>query len=122
MAAKPAAVEALERMLDVIREEAIANPAFAARILRAAGIEVTDAQERGDTALDPILLAVPDDPEAFKQTFAAIPEKELKILLKSYGLATEVQIKTVKGPGKQAQLIDLMWQGARRKLHERSVR
>ena len=50
------------------------------------------------------------------------PEKDLKGLIKGFALATEEQVKGVKTKPKQGGLVDLMWDGANRKLEERRAR
>jgi hypothetical protein len=53
------------------------------------------------------------------QTFT---DAELKKMLKNFGLATDEQIKGVKTKPKKLGFIDLLWDGARRKIAERSAR
>ena len=47
---------------------------------------------------------------------------DLRKMLKNFGLATDEQIKGVKTKPKKIGFIDLLWDGARRKIAERSAR
>ncbi|AHB49185.1 hypothetical protein W911_13425 [Hyphomicrobium nitrativorans NL23] len=113
---------ALERIFTVIREEASANPAFARRMLEAAGVTVTFTGAVAAQMADPILVASRSDYPAFREAFMTFSEKELKDLAKNFALATQEQIKSVKTKPKAAGLVDLLWEGANRKLAERRLR
>lgn len=112
---------ALERIFDVIRQEAAGNPTFARRLLEAAGITVVFTGPEAAGAADPILLAARGDYAAFRESFMSFTEKDLKTLIKGHSLATEQQVKGVTTKPKQAGLVDLMWEGALRKLKDRRV-
>ncbi len=114
--------EALERIFEVIRQEASSNPAFARRMLDAAGVTVLFSGHDAVKAADPIIAAARADYASFRESFIAFPEKDLKALIKGFALATEEQIKGVKTKPKQGGLVDLMWQGAKRQLDERRAR
>lgn len=114
--------EALERIFEVIREEAVANPTFAKRLLDAAGVTVVFSGPDAAKVADPILAAARSDYASFRESFIGFAEKDLKNLLKGFALATDEQIKGVKTKPKQSGLVDLMWEGAKRKLDERRVR
>lgn len=111
--------EALDRIFDVIREEAAASPAFARRLLDAAGVTVVFSGPEAAISADPVLAAARGDYAAFRANFLSLPEKELRALIKSFALATEEQVKAVKGKPKRPELVDLMWDGAKRKLQDR---
>jgi hypothetical protein len=114
--------EALEKIFEVIREEAAANPSFARRLLDAAGVTVVFSGPDAAKVADPILAAARADYAGFRESFIGFTEKDLKGLIKGFGLATEEQIKGVKTKPKQSGLVDLMWEGAKRKLDERRIR
>jgi hypothetical protein len=116
------ASEALERIFEVIREEAASNPKFAHRMLDAAGVTVVFSGPDAAKVADPIVVAARGDYASFRESFLGFPEKDLKGLLKGFALATGEQIKGVKTKPKQSGLVDLMWEGAQRKLGERRVR
>lgn len=113
--------EALDRLFAVIRQEAAANPAFARRMLEAVGVTVVFSGPEATVASDPILVAARDDYAAFRESFLGFTEKDLKALIRGHGLATEEQVKGVTSKPRQAGLVELMWDGARRKLRDRSV-
>jgi hypothetical protein len=112
--------EALERLFEVIRAEAASNPAFCRRLVDALGIAVTFKGSEAVTAADPILAAARMEFAAFREMFDSFAEKELKSLTKSFGLATDAQLKAVNTKPKKIGVIELMWDGARRKLRERT--
>lgn len=114
--------EALERIFEVIREEAAANPTFARRLLDAADVTVVFSGPDAAKVADPILTAARADYAGFRESFMGFTEKDLKGLIKGFALATDEQIKGVKTKPKQSGLVDLMWEGAKRKLDERRVR
>ncbi|HVX34765.1 MAG TPA: hypothetical protein VHC71_00930 [Hyphomicrobium sp.] len=114
--------EALERLFEVIREEAVANPAFARRLLDAVDVTVIFSGPDAVKVADPILAAARSDYATFRESFLSFTEKDLKSLIKGFVLATDEQIKGVKTKPKQSGLVDLMWEGAHRKLDERRVR
>jgi hypothetical protein len=114
--------EALERIFEVIREEAANNPKFAHRMLDAAGVTVIFSGPDAAKVADPIVVAARGDYASFRESFLGFPEKDLKGLLKGFALATDEQIKGVKTKPKQSGLVDLLWEGAQRKLGERRVR
>lgn len=114
--------EALERIFEVIREEAVANPTFARRLLDAADVTVVFSGPDAAKVADPILIAARANYAGFRESFMGFPEKDLKGLIKGFALATDEQIKSVKTKPKQSGLVDLMWEGAKRKLDERRVK
>ncbi len=114
--------EALERIFEVIREEAVANPTFAKRLLDAAGVTVVFSGPDAAKVADPILAAARAEYADFRESFIGFTEKDLKSLLKGFALATDEQIKSVKTKPRQSGLVDLMWEGAKRKLDERRVK
>jgi hypothetical protein len=114
--------EALERIFEVIREEAASNPKFAHRMLEAAGVTVVFSGPDAAKIADPIVAAAHGDYASFRESFLGFPEKDLKALLKGFALATDEQVRSVKTKPKQSGLVDLLWEGAQRKLTERRVR
>lgn len=114
--------EALERLFTVIREEASRNPAFARRMLDAVGCPVRFQGSDAATAADPILIAARNEFPDFRQMFDTFSESELKTLIKGFGLATDQQLKGIKTKPKKIGFIDLMWDGAKRKIAEREGR
>lgn len=116
------ASEALERIFEVIRDEAAANPTFARRMLDAVGVTVVFSGPEAAKVADPIIAAARSDYASFRESFLGFTEKDLKSLIKGFALATEEQVKGIKTKPKQSGLVDLMWEGANRKLDERRVR
>lgn len=114
--------ETLERIFEVIREEAAANPTFARRMLEAAGVTVTFTGPDAAAVADPVVAAARHDYAAFREMFQTFAEADLKKMLKGFALATDEQIKGVKTKPKKVGFVDLLWDGARRKLAERSAR
>ena len=113
--------EALDRLFSVIREEATANPTFARRLLEAAGVPVIFSGEEAALAADPVLIAARNDYASFREMLTTFPDATLKKMVTSFGLGTAEDVRRVKTSPKKVGYIDLMWEGARRKLaeHER---
>lgn len=114
--------EALERIFEVIREEAVANPTFAKRLLDAAGVTVVFSGPDAAKVADPILAAARAEYADFRESFIGFTEKDLKSLLKGFALATDEQIRGITTRPRKSGLVDLMWEGAKRKLDERRVK
>ena len=109
--------EALDRFFAIVRQEAIDNPGFAARLLEALGANVVF---RGDIALssvDPLQVALRGYDE-FRATFLSFSVKDLKTIVKDFGLATPTDMK---GKSKAPQIVDLMWAGASAKIKDRGL-
>ena len=122
MSSKISANEALEKIFEVIRQEAAGNPTFARRMLDAAGVTVVFQGTEAAKLVDPIVQAARCEYADFRERFLTFSEKDLKAILKNFALATEEQVKAVKSKPKQSGLIDLMWEGAKGKLDQRTSR
>lgn len=109
------ATEALDRMFAVIRQEAAANPAFARRLLDAAGVTVSFHGTEAVSAADPVIVAMRSDQAAFREMFSTFSESDLKKMLGAYGLATAEEVKRVSTKPKKMGYVDLLWEGARLK-------
>jgi len=122
---KPAQInptEALERLFEVIREEAAANPTFTRRMLDALGVTVNFTGPDATLAADPVLIAARLEHDEFREMFQTFADADLRKMLKNFGLATAEQIKNVKTKPKKIGFIELLWDGARRKIAERSAK
>ncbi len=113
--------EALERIFEVIREEAAANPTFSRRMLDVLGVSVTFSGPDAILAVDPILIAARLEYDKFREMLQTFKDADLRKMLKTFGLATAEQIRGVKTKPKKIGLIDLLWHGARRKIAERTA-
>lgn len=113
--------EALDRLFAVIREEASVNPTFARRMLDAVGISVAFNGPEAAAAADPVLVAARHDYAAFREMFSTFAEPDLKKMVTNHGLGTAEDVKRAAKP-KKFGYIDIMWEGARRKIAERSAR
>lgn len=111
--------EALERLFEVIRQEASANPKFAARMLEASGFTVVFQGPDAGKIADPIAMAGSVDETAFRESFLSLPEKDLKSVIKNFALATDAQVTAVKTKPKAIGYVDLIWKGSERLLRER---
>ena len=107
-------VEALDRFFTIVRDEAAENPAFANRLADALGSTIMFRGEDATSAVDPILLAE-QGIEVFRESFLTFPAKDLKKIMKDFGLATT---QDFKGKSKPPQLVELMWERASRKLYD----
>lgn len=111
--------EALDGIFAVIREEALANPRFARRLLDAAGVRVAFTGADAVTAADPVIVAANHDYASFLAMFSSFSEGDLKKMAAASGLATAEDIKRAPKPKKTAY-VDLMWRGAKQKLADMS--
>jgi hypothetical protein len=111
--------EALDRLFEVIRDEALSNPNFARRMLTAVGCQVVFTGGDAASSADPILVAAGGNFTAFHETFMSFSEKDLKTFITNFGLATAEDVKTIKGKNKKPGFVQLMWDGAQRKITER---
>ena len=110
--------EALDRLFEVIRQEATKSPSFAKRLLEAVGFEVTFTGSDAIDAADPIAMAARMEYDGFRESLMTFEEKDLKALLKNYTLATDEQVKSVKTRPKKDGYVELLWRGSRRRLEE----
>ena len=110
--------EALDRIFSVIREEANANPTFGRRLLEAAGVSVVFNGAEAALAADPVLIAGRSDYASFREMLTTFPDATLKKMVTNFGLGTAEDVRSVKTTPKKVGYIDLMWDGARRKLSE----
>lgn len=111
--------EALERIFEVIRQEAAANPKFASRMLEATGLTVVFQGPEAGKIADPIAMAARGDETAFRESFLSLSEKDLKAILKNFALATDEQVKSIKTKPKAIGLVEIMWVSAISKIRER---
>jgi hypothetical protein len=110
--------EALDRFFAVVRQEANDNPNFAARLLNALGANVVFRGDAAVTSVDPLQVALRGH-EEFRATFLSFSVKDLKTIVKDFGLATPTDMK---GKGKAPQIVELMWAGASAKIKDRGIK
>lgn len=105
----------LDRLFDVIREEARQNPKFADRLVKAMGGKVVFADEAKSSVANPYMLAGNATKAHFYSVFASMKPNEIKRVIRDNNLATTLDMR-----GKSAaQLIDMMYERARMKVTER---
>ena len=117
MSKKIEPVEALERFFAVVRQEAVDNPSFAARLLDTLGAEVVFRGDAAASSVDPLQVALKGYDE-FRATFLSFSPKDLKAFVKDFGLATPADMK---GKSKAPQIVDVMWAGASAKIKDRGL-
>lgn len=105
--------EALDNLFQVVREEALRNPAFARRLLVAVGCTVEFRGEQALAAVDPVLVAI-RGPEEFRRTFLSMSAKEIKKIGKDFSLIEESETKKKS----VAALVDLLWERASERMHD----
>lgn len=96
--------EFLDKLFDVIREEARSNPAFAARLVKAAGGHVTFESKDKVTVLNPLEVAAQGGPNAVRSTFESLDAVELRAVLKEHNLASAIDVRS-RG---RADLLDML--------------
>ena len=107
------ASKALDQFFAVVRQEAVNNPAFGARLLEALNVSVVYEGAMAAEVVDPIAL-VSRGQEGFRKTFLSFDDKALKKLLTDHSLASKTDIGKRKGPG----LVELLWERAQAKHGE----
>ena len=105
--------KALDEFFAVVRQEAVRNPAFQARLLEALKVNVVWQGEGVAEVIDHIAL-VKQGHDKFRKTFLSFDDKTLKKLLADHGLASKTDIGKQKGPA----LVELMWDRAQTKRQE----
>ena len=95
---------ALDKLFQVVREEALANPLFARRLLEVTGLTVQFRADEALAAIDPVLIAGQGHDE-FRKTFLSLKAAEVKKIGKSTGLFTAGEAL----PAPLPQLVDLLW-------------
>ena len=104
--------EALDRFFAIVRQEAVRNPGFGARLLDALNVQVLYQGDVAAEVIDPVGL-VGHGQEEFRKIFLGFDDKRLTKFLKDFDLASKTDIGRRKGPA----LVDLLWERASTK-HE----
>ncbi|MEM9740481.1 MAG: hypothetical protein AAF829_11485 [Pseudomonadota bacterium] len=108
--------EFLDRLFDVIRDEARANPAFAARLVKAAGGQVTFTERDKVAVLNPLEVAAEGGPNAVRSAFETLDPLQLRTLLKEHNLASAIDVRS-RG---KADLLDMLAVRATARVASRS--
>ena len=103
--------EALDQLLQIIREEAASNPRFERRMLEAAGFQVIYRGDQTLSALDPVLVAMRGF-EEFRRTFNSMRTAEIKKVGKDSALFSVGE----RLPTQPGALTDLLWDRASQRL------
>lgn len=107
------AAEALDRLFQVVREEALANPKFARRMLDAVGVTVEFRGEESLAAMDPLLVAL-RGPEEFRRTFLSMKAKDVSKIGLDFNL---IEKEETRGK-KIGVLVDLLWERASERMRD----
>lgn len=107
--------KALDDFFQIVKQEALANPAFGRRLIEAIGYKVIYRGSEAMAAIDPVLVAI-EGLEPFRATFASMKVAEVKKIGEAAGLFQRGE-KLPKGLGEQ---IDLLWQRAQQRLRDLS--
>lgn len=108
-------VDYLDRFFEEIRREARDNPAFAHRLVTALGATVAfDAGQKPDL-LNPLIVASEAGADGVRAQFASLSARDLKAMLKSYNLASSIDMRGHDGP----ELLDLLARRSAEKAGER---
>ena len=105
--------EALDKLFQIIREEAESNPRFARRLLEAVGYNVQFRGNEAFAAIDPILVAL-KGPEEFRRTFVSMTAAQIK----KVGLASGLFVRGNQYPGTVGELVDALWSRAKEKVDD----
>ena len=99
--------KALDGFFAVVRQEAIRNPSFGARLLDALNVQVLYQGDAAVEVIDPIALVRLGQKE-FRSTFLGFDDKTLKKFLTGFSLASTTELKKLSVPA----LVELLWQRA----------
>ncbi|MEM1149796.1 MAG: hypothetical protein AAGI03_04460 [Pseudomonadota bacterium] len=108
--------EFLDRFFDVIREEAETNPAFAARLVKAAGAEVSFEVEDKAAILNPLEVAAEAGSDGVRQAFDSFDSAALKDVLVQHNLASRSDMRS-RG---KSDLLDMLADRATSRVTSRS--
>ncbi|MEL6568384.1 MAG: hypothetical protein AAFQ22_08205 [Pseudomonadota bacterium] len=106
----------LDRLFDVIRDEARANPAFAARLAKAAGAQITFAETEKAVVLNPLEVAAEGGANSVRAAFESLDVVALRALLKEHNLASAIDVRS-RG---KADLLDMLAVRATARVASRS--
>lgn len=113
--ARLSAADYLDRFFEEIRAEARGNPAFAARLVRALGGEITFAERDKIVIAAPLEIAAAGGQAALRDTFGTLDAAGLRKVLRTANLASSVDVR-----GRTAEeLLDLLVRRATAKMDER---
>ncbi|MEQ8557493.1 MAG: hypothetical protein RIB03_04175 [Henriciella sp.] len=108
-------LEALDRVLEELRREFKANPAFAHRVVRALGANVVFDPKHAAVLINPVELLSKETPERAKETLSGLAPAELKKMAKASKLATPTDMS---GKSKEA-LVEMILRRADLRLQSR---
>ena len=109
------AVDYIDRFFDELRAEVRANPALAARLVKALGGNVVFEDEAKADVANPYALAASKTREQFFAVYAPMKLAQIKKVLKEHNLATRVDMNNKSA----AQLVEMMHTRACAKVNER---
>ena len=105
---------ALNQLFQVVREEALANPRFARRLLDSVGCTVIFRGDEALAAVDPLLVAMHGH-EEFRRTFVSMTVANVKRVGKSAGLFSQAEAL----PGNLGTLVELLWDRSIQQVNDR---
>ncbi|MDX2307668.1 MAG: hypothetical protein NW216_05470 [Hyphomicrobium sp.] len=108
---------AIENLFQIIRDEALANPTFARRLLEAVGHKVVFRGDEALAAIDPYLIAM-NGPEEFRRTFMSMPQKQAEKIALDYEFVRKPARGTKAPKLTHNQLVDLMWERAQERVED----
>lgn len=98
---------ALDKLFQVVREEALANPRFARRLLEVTGHTVQFRSEEALVAIDPILVAKQGADE-FRATFVSMKPADVK----KVAIASGIWSPSERPPKAIGEFVDILWRRA----------
>jgi hypothetical protein len=104
--------EALDRLFQIVREEAAENPRFERRLIEAIGYTVIYRGDDAKIAVDPVLVA-DKGPIEFRSTFASMTVADIKRIGRDANLLVAGDRVA---PNTSAAWTDLLWKRAREKI------
>jgi len=105
--------KALDTFFQLVRQEALANPAFGRRLVEAVGYTVTYRGEEATAAVDPVLVAM-SGAEEFRRTFLSMKAAEIKKIGEASGLFAKKEAL----PKGASELVDILWSRAAERMRK----
>ncbi len=120
------ATEALDKLFQIVRQEALGNPTFARRLLEAVGYTVEFRGEEALVAVDPVLVAMRGR-EEFRRTFVSMPLAGVKVIGQAFNLVEshEFDKEVVGKNGKKkkqkksvGEIEELLWERSSERMRD----
>lgn len=105
--------KALDSFFQLVRQEALANPAFGRRLIESLGFTVVYRGDDAMAAVDPVLVGM-SGAEEFRRTFLSMKVADVK----KAGEASGLFAKKEALPKPHGEIVDLLWSRTQQRLRD----